>query len=110
MAIEEGMRTMQQQAFELVVEGKTTIEDVIRSVYAPGLESGAAQEQKELPAGKREIGHGAEQLDKGAGQVGPGDSKLPPPPAGAGGPFAAGPANGGQGTNPHKPADLGAST
>lgn len=110
VAIEEGMRTMQQQAFELVVEGKTTIEDVIRSVYAPGLESGAAQEQKELPAGKREIGHGAEQLDKGAGQVGPGDSKLPPPPAGAGGPFAAGPANGGQGTNPHKPADLGAST
>lgn len=39
IAIAEGMTTMQQEAFRLVVEGVTTVDDVLRSVYAPGMES-----------------------------------------------------------------------
>jgi type IV pilus assembly protein PilB len=61
-AIAEGMRTMQEQAFELVVEGKTTVDDVIRSVYAPGVDHDA-QAPKELPAGKRELGKGPGMLE-----------------------------------------------
>lgn len=60
-AIAEGMRTMQEQAFELVVDGVTTVEDVLRSVYAPGVD--ADEQQKELPPGKRE-------LVKGPGELG----------------------------------------
>ena len=56
LAIDEGMRTMQAQAFELVVDGKTTIEDVIRSVYAPGIDRDEAKDPLELPAGKRALG------------------------------------------------------
>ena len=56
LAIEEGMRTMQAQAFELVVDGKTTIDDVIRSVYAPGVDRDDAKDPLELPAGKRALG------------------------------------------------------
>ena len=37
-AIAQGMRTMQQEAFRLVTEGITTVEDVLRSVYAPGMD------------------------------------------------------------------------
>ena len=37
-AIAQGMRTMQQEAFRLVSEGVTTVEDVLRSVYAPGMD------------------------------------------------------------------------
>ena len=54
VAVEEGMRTMQEQAFGLVVDGMTTVEDVLRSVYAPGANS-VEEEQKELPAGKRAL-------------------------------------------------------
>lgn len=39
IAIAEGMTTMQQEAFRLVAEGVTTVDDVLRSVYAPGMES-----------------------------------------------------------------------
>jgi type IV pilus assembly protein PilB len=39
-AVEEGMRTMLQEACELVVDGVTTVEDVLRNVYAPGMDSG----------------------------------------------------------------------
>ncbi|MCB1256162.1 MAG: Flp pilus assembly complex ATPase component TadA [Microthrixaceae bacterium] len=54
VAIDEGMRTMQMQAFELVVNGITTVEDVVRSVYAPGV--GESEEsQLELPAGRRSL-------------------------------------------------------
>ena len=56
-AIAEGMRTMQEQAFELVVDGVTTVEDVLRSVYAPGCRRRGAT-QKELPAGKRALARG----------------------------------------------------
>ena len=38
-AMVEGMRTMQQEAFELVAKGVTTVEDVLRSVYASGMDS-----------------------------------------------------------------------
>ena len=38
-AMSQGMRTMQQEAFRLVVEGVTTVDDVLRSVYAPGMDA-----------------------------------------------------------------------
>ncbi|MEI7887901.1 MAG: ATPase, T2SS/T4P/T4SS family [Actinomycetes bacterium] len=68
IAVEEGMRTMQEQAFGLVVDGMTTVEDVLRSVYAPGAAS-SEEEQKELPAGKRA-------LPKGPGEIQPGATEL----------------------------------
>jgi type IV pilus assembly protein PilB len=61
MAMEEGMRTMQQEAFDLVAKGLTTVEDVLRSVYASGMDSenttiGELEPGKsELPVGKRAI-------------------------------------------------------
>lgn len=45
VAVAEGMRTMQQEAFGLVADGVTTVDDVLRSVYAPGMESGMAAER-----------------------------------------------------------------
>jgi type IV pilus assembly protein PilB len=68
VAVEEGMRTMQEQAFGLVVDGMTTVEDVLRSVYAPGASS-SEEEQKELPAGKRA-------LPQAPGAIQPGASEL----------------------------------
>jgi len=38
-AVDEGMHTMQEGAFELVAEGVTTVEEVLRSVYAPTMSS-----------------------------------------------------------------------
>jgi type IV pilus assembly protein PilB len=61
VAMEEGMRTMQQEAFDLVAKGLTTVEDVLRSVYASGMDSESApigeleSGKSELPAGKRAI-------------------------------------------------------
>ncbi|MCZ7628316.1 MAG: GspE/PulE family protein [Microthrixaceae bacterium] len=61
VAVEEGMRTMQQEAFDLVAKGLTTVDDVLRSVYAAGMDSDAAPigelaaGKSELPAGKRAI-------------------------------------------------------
>jgi type IV pilus assembly protein PilB len=69
-AVAEGMKTMQEQAFELVVDGVTTVEDVLRSVYAPGVSSEDAA-PKELPAGKRELPEGTRGLNEGARAVGP---------------------------------------
>jgi len=40
-AMSQGMRTMQQEAFRLVFEGVTTVDDVLRSVYAPGMDADA---------------------------------------------------------------------
>ncbi len=37
-ALAQGMKSMQQQAFELVLAGETTVDDVVRNVYAPGME------------------------------------------------------------------------
>jgi type IV pilus assembly protein PilB len=37
-ALAQGMRSMQSQAFELVGAGLTTVDDVVRSVYAPGMD------------------------------------------------------------------------
>ncbi|MFM7069484.1 MAG: GspE/PulE family protein, partial [Actinomycetes bacterium] len=39
-AVSEGMRTMLFEACSLVADGVTTVEDVLRNVYAPGMESG----------------------------------------------------------------------
>ncbi|MFZ4668085.1 MAG: GspE/PulE family protein [Microthrixaceae bacterium] len=38
VAVAEGMSTMQTEAFGLVAAGVTTVDDVLRSVYAPGME------------------------------------------------------------------------
>lgn len=64
LAVEEGMRTMQEQAFEMVVDGITTVDDVLRSVYAPGVDS-HDQDQKELPPGKRALPEGARAVERG---------------------------------------------
>ena len=52
-AIAGGMRTMQEQAFQLVVQGVTTVDEVFRSVYAPGVEQHS--EPKALAPGKRAL-------------------------------------------------------
>ena len=39
-AIAEGMRTMLLEACTLVADGHTTVEDVLRNVYAPGMDAG----------------------------------------------------------------------
>lgn len=54
VAIREGMRTMQMEAFRLVAEGVTTVEEVLRSVYAPTVDLGH-DAPKELPPGKAEL-------------------------------------------------------
>ena len=53
IAIREGMKTMQQQAFQLVTDGITTVDEVLRSVYAPGVEE--KDPMKELGPGKRAL-------------------------------------------------------
>lgn len=61
VAVEEGMRTMQQEAFDLVAKGLTTVDDVLRSVYASGMDTENAPigeleaGKSELPAGKHAI-------------------------------------------------------
>jgi type IV pilus assembly protein PilB len=93
VAIEEGMRTMQQQAFELVVNGVTTIDDVFRSVYAPGVDvKGESDQLKQLEPGKRAIGRGADE----AGAAGATDATD-----------AAGPEAALLGDEPHDPISLG---
>jgi type IV pilus assembly protein PilB len=79
-AVAEGMRTMQEQAFELVVNGVTTVEDVLRSVYAPGVDNDQAA-PKELPPGKRELPEAKRELNEGARAVGP----IPDEPGGSNG-------------------------
>jgi type IV pilus assembly protein PilB len=103
-AIGEGMRTMQQQAFELVVDGKTTVEDVIRSVYAPGVDREASDEPKELPAGKGEL---AAASNDGPATESPGDAI----PKGQGdGPSRSGLSGGASRLTLDEPADVGART
>ncbi len=68
VAIDEGMKTMQEQAFNLVVDGLTTVDDVIRSVYAPGVDQ-TEDAPKELGPGKRMIRGGAGQIAGGQGQI-----------------------------------------
>ncbi|MEI2638285.1 MAG: hypothetical protein V9F03_04725 [Microthrixaceae bacterium] len=65
VAIEEGMRTMQAQAFELVVDGMTTVEDVVRSVFVLGADMGEAS-QLELPAGRSRLARAPERIRKAA--------------------------------------------
>lgn len=72
-AIDEGMRTMQEQAFEMVVNGLTTIEDVIRSVYAPGIDLGESG-QLELPAGRRALAHGRRAVRKASDRLEEGEA------------------------------------
>ena len=68
VAIEEGMRTMQQEAFDLVAKGLTTVEDVLRSVYAPGMD-GESAPVGELEAGKLELDEGRSGLPEGSSGV-----------------------------------------
>lgn len=74
-AIEEGMRTMQEQAFEMVVNGITTIEDVIRSVYAPGVETGQ-DDQLSLPAGRRSLARGRRAVHRAPDGIDVGDAEM----------------------------------
>jgi hypothetical protein len=55
------MKTMQEQAFHLVTDGLTTVEEVLRSVYAPGVEE--RDEPKALPAAKLALPTGDGVLD-----------------------------------------------
>ena len=64
LAISEGMKTMQHQAFHLVTDGITTVDEVLRSVYAPGVEE--KDTVKELGPGKRMLPRGPGVLPEGA--------------------------------------------
>ena len=81
-AIEEGMRTMQDQAFNLVVDGITTVDDVVRSVYAPGIDN-SEETQKELPPGKRSLGRGRGSI--ASGSTGADEAEHDPISMGSGG-------------------------
>jgi len=69
LAIGEGMKTMQMQAFHLVTDGITTVQEVLRSVYAPGVE-----EKDEAP---KELGPGKRMLRPGMGSLPGGQGVLP---------------------------------
>ncbi len=62
IAISEGMKTMTEQAFHLVTDGLTTVDEVLRSVYAPGVDD-RQDAPKELPPGKRMLPQGDGVLD-----------------------------------------------
>jgi type IV pilus assembly protein PilB len=64
VAIKEGMKSMQLQAFQLVADGVTTVEEVMRSVYAPGVDLDLTPLGELMPA-KRELGAGAAALEAG---------------------------------------------
>ena len=49
-AIAEGMKTMQMQAFQMVADGITTIEEVVRAVYAPGIDVDGGPVGELMPA------------------------------------------------------------
>ena len=61
-AIAEGMKTMQVQAFQMVADGITTVDEVIRSVYAPGVELDGSPIAELMPA-KRELEPGHDETD-----------------------------------------------
>jgi type IV pilus assembly protein PilB len=78
LAISEGMKTMQQQAFSLVTDGITTVDEVLRSVYAPGVEE--KEQLKEIGAGKRALNRGAGVLgrpDRSAGDPADDEPRAP---------------------------------
>ena len=63
VAVEQGMRTMQMEGFRLVAEGVTTVEDLLRSVYPPGMDSDAeAEPAVELPP-EAANGNGSKPVD-----------------------------------------------
>lgn len=49
-ALADGMRTMQVEGFSLVLEGQTTLDEVLRTVYAPVDEGESAGVASSLPA------------------------------------------------------------
>ncbi len=55
LAISDGMSTMQTEAFKLVVQGLTTVEEVLRSVYAQGVDLGAKSPVRALGPGPRAL-------------------------------------------------------
>ncbi len=73
-AIEEGMRTMAAQAFQLVVDGITTVEEVFRSVYAP---SSMADEPLALGPGPRALQPGDAALPAGDAALPAAESEDP---------------------------------
>ena len=85
VAIEEGMKTMQEQAFTLVVDGLTTVEDVIRNVYAPGVDKLAEDAPKELGPGKKALHKGPGAIEGGPDEIADGSTNgaAEPTPMGA---------------------------
>lgn len=63
---------MQMQAFHLVTDGITTVQEVLRSVYAPGVEE-KDEAPKELGPGKRMLRPGMDSLPGGQGVL-PGET------------------------------------
>jgi type IV pilus assembly protein PilB len=54
-AVTEGMSTMLDEALDLVLEGVTTMDEVIRSVYAPTMETSVGNEILALESGPKGI-------------------------------------------------------
>jgi len=81
LAISEGMKTMQVQAFHLVTDGVTTVGEVLRAVYAPGVDD-KEEALKELGPGRRMLRGGPAAVNAGDGVL-PGNGAAPdlPPTA-----------------------------
>lgn len=77
-AIREGMKTMQVQAFQMVADGITTIDEVVRSVYAPGVDLDGAPLAELMPA-KRALDSGPAGIEPGPDGIGAGsdDDAIP---------------------------------
>ena len=67
-AVAQGMRPMQTQALELVVSGVTTVQDVLRNVYAPSM-GREAEEPPGTPAGEPPVVEPAERPTASAAPV-----------------------------------------
>jgi type IV pilus assembly protein PilB len=74
LAVEEGMRTMQQEAFQLVVDGVTTVEEVLRAVYAPTVDIGQNRPVLALGAGPKGLPKSRSELRAAAAAGADGDA------------------------------------
>ena len=79
-ALAQGMRSMQAQAFGLVAAGLTTVDDVVRSVYAPGMDLDGAD--GEAPGGVPLSG--VDVTEESVTAAVAGDGMVPPVFAGVG--------------------------
>ncbi len=77
VAVKEGMRTMQVEAFQLVADGVTTVEEVMRSVYAPGVELETTLAGELMPP-KKELQSGPDGIEDGGPPGSNGDTPEHP--------------------------------